>query len=458
MNSKKDTSKIDKARRKPLFWKLFFSTILFVLVILPITFILLTFEKTPLVSESKTVEVEDATRVRALAKQTHKILFQPYSDEFLAVSEDDFNAVLGFMARGVSRFAGKANVTQDQLEIKGTFRLPRNPLGNYINLSASLRPSRSGLDIKQVSIGRVNLSGKATLPMLRFSLDMVLGKKQGTMLISSVKAVIFREKNVTFVLRDLTRINPERLKYLKGHVKGLRDYVDPLGDPLVVRIYYNKLVEISEIYRQTKSVSLAQFTQPLFALASERSKVNGPAVENHAAIMALSMFAGSYYFEGLIGSVRTDQEKLYKPYTENIVLEGRRDLRLHFIISAGLKLVADSSVSYAIGEFKELLDAGRGGSGFSFADLAADRAGVRFAEIATDPGEDARKIQSVLAMFPSELYFFPKVTDFPEGISQVDFEGFYGGVDNANYMLIVDKIDKRINQVYSYLEDKGLEK
>ena len=51
-------------------------------------------------------------------------------------------------------------------------------------------------------------------------------------------------------------------------------------------------------------------------------------------------------------------------------------------MSAGIKLIADSGISFAAGEFKELLDALSGGSGFSFADLAADRAGTHFAKMA----------------------------------------------------------------------------
>ena len=112
---------------------------------------------------------------------------------------------------------------------------------------------------------------------------------------------------------------------------------------------------------------------------------------------------------------------------------------------------AAGGIADAIGLFKEIDDSD-GGSGFSFADLAADRAGVRFAEIATGSDDNARKIQSVLAMLPNESYFFPHVTDLPEGITKDDFERFYGGVDNVNYLFLIEKIDKRINKAYSYLE------
>ena len=76
------------------------------------------------------------------------------------------------------------------------------------------------------------------------------------------------------------------------------------------------------------------------------------------------------------------------------MLAGRRDLLQQFIVSAGLRVLAENGVPMAIGEFKELLDSRSGGSGFSFVDLAADRAGLRFADyvIEHSSGNDLSKL------------------------------------------------------------------
>ena len=46
-----------------------------------------------------------------------------------------------------------------------------------------------------------------------------------------------------------------------------------------------------------------------------------------------------------------------------------------------------------VGIGKEMMDATPGGSGFSFVDLAADRAGVLFASAATNSSDSARALQ-----------------------------------------------------------------
>ena len=57
-------------------------------------------------------------------------------------------------------------------------------------------------------------------------------------------------------------------------------------------------------------------------------------------------------------------------------LSGRGDLSLHFLYSVILEQVGKENIGLSIGELKELLDSNEGGSGFSFADLAADKAGI----------------------------------------------------------------------------------
>jgi hypothetical protein len=131
-------------------------------------------------------------------------------------------------------------------------------------------------------------------------------------------------------------------------------------------------------------------------------------------------------------------------------LGGRQDLRLHFIVSGGLKLLSEQGISSAIGEFKELLDADRGGSGFSFVDLAADRAGIRFVEVATDSAEGARRLQELLAARSEEALFFPIVADLPEDMPKAEFELRYKGLDSAAYQGLVYEIDRRIAQCPVY--------
>ena len=64
----------------------------------------------------------------------------------------------------------------------------------------------------------------------------------------------------------------------------------------------------------------------------------------------------------------------------------RIDLAQHFIASAAITSSINGQIAKAVGEEKELNDA-NGGSGFSFIDLAADKAGTRITLISCQTPE-----------------------------------------------------------------------
>ncbi|MBN7827827.1 hypothetical protein J0A66_21590, partial [Bowmanella dokdonensis] len=105
--------------------------------------------------------------------------------------------------------------------------------------------------------------------------------------------------------------------------------------------------------------------------------------------------------------------------------------------------------SVAIGEFKELMDRAKKGSGFSFVDLAADMTGIRFAELATDP-QTAERLQQTLAGLDSELLFFPSIDGLPEGFDKQAFKHRYQQVDSEAYKAELQEIQRRIGELALY--------
>ena len=91
-----------------------------------------------------------------------------------------------------------------------------------------------------------------------------------------------------------------------------------------------------------------------------------------------------------------------------------------------------------------------GGTGFSFVDLAADRAGVRFARAATDSAISAQKLQKSLQSPLKENLFFPNVLDFPEWLSAHKFNLEYRDLKSAEYLAVVREIDRRIDLCPAY--------
>jgi hypothetical protein len=124
-------------------------------------------------------------------------------------------------------------------------------------------------------------------------------------------------------------------------------------------------------------------------------------------------------------------------------LDGRHDFVQHFAISIGLTVTGGDLAANIIGELKEAKDSQRS-SGFSFTDIGADRAGVRFARLATASPASARRVQEMMAAADGEHMFFPRFADLPEGMSEAAFRRRYGDVGSTEYRRVIAEIDRRI--------------
>jgi hypothetical protein len=92
-------------------------------------------------------------------------------------------------------------------------------------------------------------------------------------------------------------------------------------------------------------------------------------------------------------------------------VQQRRDLAQHFFLSAYLTVVVGPQAAEAAGVAKEVVDA-RSGSGFSYADLAADLAGIVFAEKLLR-GE--LTVEQLAGQFEVQQHM-PHIDDLPEGL------------------------------------------
>ena len=205
-----------------------------------------------------------------------------------------------------------------------------------------------------------------------------------------------------------------------------------------MRAYQERLATLS---RQVEGpeASLATLLQPMFALAAARSASDADAVaENRAALLTLGLFANHRLPE----LVMPDARDWPRPRALQVTLQSRHDFALHFIVSAVIAAQAGTPLADAAGLWKELADARRGGSGFSFNDLAADRAGTRLGELAT---REPRRLQAFMAESRAESDFMPTVSDLPEFLPEAEFIALYGGVEGDGYRRMLADIEARID-------------
>lgn len=128
-----------------------------------------------------------------------------------------------------------------------------------------------------------------------------------------------------------------------------------------------------------------------------------------------------------------------RPSLGEPTLRMRNDWLRHFTASAALTAAFDAERAEWFGIAKELHDA-IGESGFSFADLAADYAGIAFARRLL---ADDRALAWLADDFRGDR-FLPPINDLEERLSITQFAERYGGPGDDRFHKIRSAIQKRI--------------
>ena len=169
--------------------------------------------------------------------------------------------------------------------------------------------------------------------------------------------------------------------------------------------------------------------QAAFAYAEDNSHGTDPVFTNRAAVLALGVLLGEERLATMAKrDVHLDRVDEFAALRNRITLRGRRDLARHFWVSAGLVILTDANRSFTVGIGKEMMDATPGGSGFSFVDMMANRAGIEFASSATRNRSSAREIQLRLQGELTSADFLPDHTGLPEGLYREEFQSEFGGL------------------------------
>ena len=142
-----------------------------------------------------------------------------------------------------------------------------------------------------------------------------------------------------------------------------------------------------------------------------------------------------------------------QPVPQRVSLNERPDTAEHFLVSAALAAYADTQVADVLGIYKELSDA-RGGSGFSFNDLAADRAGTRFGERAVAQ-RTAQPHQQRLARGVTESDLLPAIADLPEDMQEAEFMRRFGGINGEPYRRLTADIERRLDALPLLAQPRG---
>ncbi|MFN9449822.1 MAG: hypothetical protein ACK58U_09235 [Rubrivivax sp.] len=133
------------------------------------------------------------------------------------------------------------------------------------------------------------------------------------------------------------------------------------------------------------------------------------------------------------------------PAYRTVELAGRHDHALHYLLSALLAQGAHPMLADAVGLYKELADLGDPkGSGFSFDDLAADRAGAEFGLLSRRaPAQLAGRV----ALMRSDAFLMPSVQGLPSQLSAEQLKAQLGGYGSARFKGWMAEVEHRVRGV-----------
>lgn len=370
----------------------------------------------PAVSEAEQAWVRQwlATN-RPRARQTGKRIT-------LTLSEREANLILNELLDQFGQGQATVHLEAGRARLRVSLAMPWDQLGGFINLELVL--------VEGAPLPKVEAARLAGLPLpgalVQTLADRALTAADRTQLFESVELKPDQAR-ITYIWR------PDLLERLgSGFVAG---------NELPRLLHYQaRLAEKVASVPRGQPLRLAELLAFLLNEARSQPASVDPITENRAVILVLAAYVNGRAIRDPADSATA----VTPPRQHSVRLRGRRDLAQHFMTSAALAIQGNDALSTVLGWYKEMSDS-NGGSGFSFADMAANRAGIRFATLATASNASARRVQAFAAPGWSEDDFMPAIDGLPEGMDQREFAAAFGNPQSSEYQRMVDDIDRRID-------------
>ncbi|MBK8527400.1 MAG: hypothetical protein IPL57_09965 [Rubrivivax sp.] len=379
----------------------------------------------PTVLQTATLKVDDVERALQLARQHDPRHAIPGVVRTLRLTQREAELLINHAAARWRPSRWALRVDAGQLQLDGSIQLPNNPLGRWLNLSLRAHPTRGLPQLERVTLGPVSLP----LPLVNWAFNRF-----------TAAYGLEDARALTLVAVQTLRLRPQRLElvYAWGPDAPARmlTLLLPAQERQRLQVYAAQLAQVTATL-PAQALSLSQLLPPMFELARRRSADGHDAAsENRAALLVLGMVANGV---GL-GTLLPERAAELAARPIRLTLAGRHDSPQHFLVSATLAAGNGSPLADMIGLFKELSDA-RSGSGFSFNDMAANRAGTRLGVLAVGSPE---RLQQLLTTGLQEQDLLPDVSDLPEGMNETEFRRRFGAPGSPAYERLMSDIEGRL--------------
>jgi hypothetical protein len=380
----------------------------------------------PTVRRAAEITPSNIERAKQVLDQNDPRKLRTGSRRSITLNQQDLDVAANYLAHFYANGGARLILNNRKAELAASLRPPQIPVIFYFNVTAKLTGGSPLPRLDELRVGRLVIPGLIADWLMTQTMVQLLGKEAVDAAVQTIKQVDLKQGQLNVVYEWSSNL-PETLRRAAFTV----------DDQERLRTYQERLTLISNAPKD-KNVSLAELLVALFELAEVRSRRGNPVAENRAAILVLALYANGKP----LGTILPAAKDWPRPTKQTVTLDGRDDLSKHFIVSAAIAAKAGAPLSDAVGVYKEIEDS-RGGSGFSFNDIAADRAGTRLGEYAANPAL-AQKVQRQLSAGVGEKDIMPKTADLPEFMPEKEFLRRYGGVDAPPYKKMMAEIERRV--------------
>lgn len=389
----------------------------------------------PLVAQTARFFSADAERAKRLIR--YSFLQQAGSDQpgLLQLTQPELQLLTDYLLSRRPPAAGSIKLQANSLTLQASIPVP-SPGGNrHLNLSLQLRQSSAGLRLAELRIGDLDLP--------EWQLDLLWKELLPRLLNDRLQLALAAIEEFN--------IEPERISIAYQPLPtepGLEapDTPPTLLDQEALRVYQQRLVDFTRHPETTHQLQLVNLLLQLSGPTPAAQDSTDLIADNRSLLLVVGAYVNGHSIRPLFGD---RQSHAAKPTPKQVLLLGRHDLAQHFAGSAALAAVGSRTLADAAGLFKEMEDS-RQGSGFSFRDLAADLAGARFGQLATESEAAARYLRRQLDSGLRARDLMPDIHDLPERLSESELERDFGGVEGTGYLEIRRMIEQRIEDCTLY--------
>ncbi len=396
--------------------------------------LLLAFQGAPLVTAASAVSVEDVQRARVLMQRHDPRRVPDGVANRVVLTQQDVTLLTQYAASRWRRGVTRVTLRDGEADVQASVDVAGLPLpGNWLNIDATVVDAEGLPDVRRLRVGALPIPAAAAQPIAEF----VLARLGSAMPLAIAKEMVH---SVAFT-SSAARID---YTWQKNATTRVRDMLIPPEDLQRLQVAHEALAQIVRTTRGAGPLPLSALLVPMVQQATTRASGGNAVAEQRAVLVTLAL-----YVTGRPLGRYVRRAKSWTSIPPRVVtLAGRADLAKHFLVSAVVSSQSSNTLADAVGRTKEVDDS-RVGTGFSFVDIAADRAGTRFGELASqNPG----RLGDAAATGLTDADLIPAVGDLPESMTAAEFAERFGDIDAPRYQAMMERIESRLAALRLYRE------